>query len=153
MWIIHVLLHTLQINVNTFPESGEATHHFNGAVYANDGSSHPLEEPVYYEAAGPKYHILERESEQSIEEAEASYEAILQRECAATSRPTDIMVVESSSGSMTSSYDNVLAVFRNSVRYRSPPNHEEEIYSTLKQNTYVHLDRKSISTKQQIGSG
>ena len=48
---------------------------------------------------------------------------------------------------------SVIAAVRNGVPYQSPPNDENEIYSTLKHKTYVHLDRKSIDIDQQIGVG
>ena len=48
---------------------------------------------------------------------------------------------------------SVIAGVRNSVPYQSPPNSEEEIYSTLKHKIYVHLDRTSIHKDRQIGVG
>ena len=48
---------------------------------------------------------------------------------------------------------SVIAAVRNRVPYQSPPNDENEIYSTLKNKIYVHLDRKSIDFDQQIGVG
>ena len=106
-----------------------------------------------YEAADPKYYTLEREASQRRQEAEASYEAIVQHEKAATTLSKDSLKSEGSFGSMTSSYDDVLAVFRNSLQFKSPPTSEEDIYSTLKNKIYVHLHRKNIKTEIQIGIG